>query len=212
LLDFLDVRTKEAYPLDFFITEEERHFAEQWAKEKGVRGKALVGMHPGASTFKNHDRKKWAAESFAALIDMLTSKLKDSAFLLFGGPEEQGLRRTVMSSVRHADRVLNAESLSVRQAASLMMKCSLFVSNDSGPMHMAAATRVPTVAIFGPTNPVWVRPWGVPNRVVRACEACKPCFRYSPVPMYCVEGRDFACLREITVEQVFSACRDLLGS
>jgi len=79
-------------------------------------------------------------------------------------------------------------------------------------MHMAAAARVPVVAIFGPTNPAWVRPWGVPHRVVRACESCKPCFRYSPIPMRCIADSDFACLREITVEQVYNACLDLPGN
>jgi heptosyltransferase-2 len=210
LLDFLGVKTKKPYPMDFFATAEEHQFAEHWERDKKIEGRMLIGMHPGASAFKNHAKKKWPEVAFAALIDMLSSELKDSVLLLFGGPEEQDLRRTVMSIVHDPERVLPVDHVSVRQAAALMMQCSLFVSNDSGPMHMAAAARVPTVAIFGPTNPVWVRPWGVPHKVVRACESCKPCFRYSPRPMRCGAGRDFVCLRDITVGEVYKACLDLL--
>jgi ADP-heptose:LPS heptosyltransferase len=210
LLEFLGLKTTEAYPLDFFAAEEELHFAARWLQERRLEGRTLIGIHPGASVFKNHARKKWPEASFATLIDMLAPRLRDSAFLLFGGPEEEDLRRTVISSVRKGGETLPVDSVSVRQAAALMMNCSLFVSNDSGPMHMAAAARVPTVAVFGPTNPVWLRPWGVPHRVVRACESCNPCFRYSPISMRCIRDRDFACLRELTVEHVYEACLELL--
>ena len=210
LLDFLGLKTTKSYPLDFFPTEEEIHFAARWIQKRKIESQMLVGMHPGASAFKNHTNKKWPEASFAALIDMLSSELRDSSFLLFGGPEEKQLRELLLSQVSDKRRVLTVDDVTVRQAAALMMKCGLFVSNDSGPMHMAAAARVPTVAVFGPTNPVWVRPWGVPHRVVRACESCNPCFRYSPIPMRCIRDRDFACLREISVEQVYNACLELL--
>jgi heptosyltransferase-2 len=211
LLDFLGIRERKPYPLEVYLTDEEMLSAKLWLDERRIKKSSfLVGIHPGTSVFKGHDRRRWSEKSFAGLIDRLSSKLKDGIFLLFGGPEELGLRELVLSLVHDKKRVLSVESASLRQSAALMMKCSLFVSNDSGPMHMAAAARVPTVAIFGPTNPVWVRPWGVPYRVVRACESCNPCFRYSPIPMRCIRDRDFACLRDISVEQVFSACMDLL--
>lgn len=210
LLDFLGIEKRKTYPLDYFATVEERHEAEKWLKERRAEARMLIGFHPGASAFKNHSRKKWPQSSFAALIDNLSSELKDSIFLLFGGAEERDLRRAIISLVRDRERVLSVESLSIRQAAALMMNCCLFVSNDSGPMHMAAAARVPTVAVFGPTNPKWVRPWGVPHRVVRTGVPCSPCFRYSPKPLRCVSNRDFACLRDITVEAVCEACLELL--
>jgi heptosyltransferase-2 len=211
LLDFLGITPKKDYPLDFFPTDEERLFAQQWIKEKGMEGRMLIGMHPGASSFKNHGRKRWAGASFAALIGMLSTEFKESVTLLFGGAEEADLKSTVAASVRDRKSVLPVESLSLRQSAVLMMSCSLFISNDSGLMHMAAAARVPVVAIFGPTNPVWVRPWGVRHRVIRTGISCRPCFRYSPKPMHCDANRDFVCMREITAEQVYKACLDLLG-
>jgi heptosyltransferase-2 len=211
LLDFLGIKERKPYPLEIYLTDEERSFADQWLslRETDI-GNFLIGLHPGTSVFKKHDKKRWPEESFGGIINKLSAHWKNCIFLLFGGPEEKPLRDSIISYAGDAKRVLSVDSVSVRQAALLMMKCRLFISNDSGPMHMAAAARVPTVAIFGPTNPAWVRPWGVPHRVVRTCISCSPCFRYSPRPLHCVAYRDFACLQEITVEQVYSACLDLL--
>lgn len=210
LLDFLDVKGQEKYPLDFFATDEEKRFAAKWIEDNCLNGQMLIGIHPGTSTFKNHGRRRWSETSFAALIDMLSSNFKESAFLLFGGPEEKDLRTLVISHVRSAKAVLSVDAVSVRQAMSLIARCRLFISNDSGPMHMAAAARVPTVVVFGPTNPAWVRPWGVEHRVVRSGISCSPCFRYSPKPLRCVAELDFDCLKKVTAEQVSSACRELL--
>ena len=211
LLDFLGIRDPKPYPMEICLTSEEISFSGRWLDEHAAGGrKLLIGIHPGTSVFKGHDRRRWSEESFAGLIDRLAVTLQDSVFLLFGGPEEKPLRDTIISYVRDAKKMLSADSVSVRQAASLMRNCRLFISNDSGPMHMAAASRVPTVAIFGPTNPSWVRPWGVKYRVVRTCTSCSPCFRYSPRPLHCGTDRDFACLQEITVEQVYNACVELM--
>lgn len=211
LLDFMGIKERKPYSLDIYLKDEERIFADQWLSEQNIdKGNFLIGLHPGTSVFKNHDKRRWSEESFGELINRLSAHWRNCVFLLFGGLEEKPLRDTIISYAGDAKRVLSVDSVSVRQSASLMMKCRLFISNDSGPMHMAAAARVPTVAIFGPTNPVWVRPWGVPYRVVRSCISCSPCFRYSPKPLHCMADRDFACLQEITVEQVCSACLDLL--
>lgn len=212
LLDFLGVREIRPYPMEIFLKPEEIAYADRWLVEHEIGGGAiLVGIHPGTSVFKGHDRRRWHEAKFASLIDELAPAAGNSIFLLFGGPEEKPLRDAIVSAVRDAERVVPLESVSIREAAALMMRCRLFISNDSGPMHMAAAARVPIVAIFGPTNPVWVRPWGVEHRVVRTCISCSPCFRYSPRPLNCVSGRDFACLGEITVEEVLNACVKLLG-
>jgi lipopolysaccharide heptosyltransferase II len=210
LLHFLGIREGKPYPMEIYLTEEENSFARHWLEERRVHKKCFFGFHPGTSTFKNHAGKRWSERSFAALIDVIAAEVPASVFLIFGGPEERKLRETIVSQVSAKERVISVDFVTVRQAAALMKKCSLFVSNDSGPMHMAAACGVPTVAIFGPTNPVWLRPWGVRHEVVRAETACKPCFRYSPKPMECNNDHAFACIRRISVEQVLEACRRLL--
>jgi len=211
LLRFLGIKDTKAYSTEIFLTEEERSFGRQWLEDRSIDKKILIGVHAGASVFKNHARKKWSEASFAELINRLVPELQDSVFLLFGGPEELPLRNVLLSLVHRPERVLSVDSVSVRQAAALLRNCRLFISNDSGPMHMAAASGVPTVAIFGPTNPAWVRPWGVQHRVVRTGISCSPCFRYSPKPLRCVANRDYACLKDITVDDVLNACVDLIG-
>ncbi|MDA8078247.1 MAG: glycosyltransferase family 9 protein [Nitrospiraceae bacterium] len=211
LLDFLGVKEKKHYPMEIHLTGEEEQFALQWIKDRKIDEKLLIGMHPGTSTFKNHGKKRWPEQSFAKLIDSLVNEIKDSAFLLFGGPEEKPLRDLIKSLVRVPDKVLSIDAMSIRQAAALMGRCHLFVSNDSGPMHMAAAMQAPTVSIFGPTNPVWVRPWGVRQKVVRVGLPCSPCFRYSPKPLKCDQKEPFACLARIGVDQVFRACMEIFG-
>lgn len=210
LLDFLGVTNTKLCPLEIYLTEEESDFADRWLNEKGIKENMLIGIHHGASTFKNHDKKRWPEVSFAKLIDALAGKLKHSVFVLFGGPEEKSSREAVISLINNKKRVLSVDSVTVRQAAALMKKCSLFISNDSGPMHMAATVGVPTVAIFGPTNPVWVKPWWVKHKTIRLGLPCSPCFRYSPTPLNCVANIDFACLKNIDVDQVYEACLDLL--
>ncbi len=211
LIDFLGIKDIRPYPLKVYLTEEEMLFADEWLKERKIDEKLLIGIHPGTSTFKNHDKKRWPAALFAKLIDRLALELKNSIFLLFGGPEEKSLRNTVMSMVHDQKKVLSVDSVSIREAASLTKNCSLYISNDAGPMHMAAAVGVPTIAIFGPTNPVWVKPWGVKHRVIRLELPCSPCFRYSPKPMRCIANLDYACIKNIGVEQVFNAFIDLFN-
>jgi len=209
LLEFLGIVNKKPYPLEIYFTEGEGLFANQWLKERKIDEKILIGIHHGTSSFKNHDKRRWHETSFAKLIDRLALEIKDSIFLLFGGPEENSLRNAVISAVHNQKKVLSVDSVTVRQAAALMENCRLFISNDSGPMHMAATTGVPTVAIFGPTNPVWVKPWGVKHKIVRLGLPCSPCFRYSPKPLRCVANLDYACLKNISVDQVYDACIEL---
>jgi ADP-heptose:LPS heptosyltransferase len=211
LLSFLGIENPELYPMEIFLVADEVRFADYWKKEHGLEDKTIIGMHPGTSIFKNHAMKRWPLESFAGLIDRLAENLPGSAFLLFGGSEEQEIRETIISLVNPDSKVLSASPMTIRHAAALMACCKLFVSNDSGPMHMAVASGIPTVAIFGPTSPVGLRPWRVRHKVVRKDLSCSPCFRYSPKPMECVNKRHNSCIHDISVEQVLSASLELFA-
>jgi heptosyltransferase-2 len=210
LIKFFGIQEAKPYPLEFYLTQEEISFAQKWIQGHNIDECKLIGIHPGTSSFKNHEKKRWPDASFAKLIDIISAEVHNSIFLLFGGPEEESLRNKIISMVDNQKKVIAVNSVSVRQAASLLKKCLLFISNDAGPMHMAAAAGVPTVAIFGPTNPVWVRPWGVKYKIVRLGLPCSPCFRYSPKPLYCIAKIDYACLREISVDYTFKLCMELL--
>ena len=210
LLGFLDIKEPNPYPLEIYLTDEEISFARRWLEENGIGKKILIGIHPGTSAFKNQYKRRWNEASFANLIDRLSDKKKDSVILLFGGPEEQSLKKSIVSVLHDSRKAFPVDSLSVREAAALMKKCRLFISNDAGPMHMAASVGIPVVAIFGPTNPVWVKPWGVRHKIIRLGLPCSPCFRYSPKPLTCLANINYACMRDISVDMVYDACMDLL--
>ena len=133
-------------------------------------------------------------------------------FVLFGGPEEAPLREEIISGASlGASRVKSAETSSIRDSISLMGECGYFVSNDSGLMHAAAAMQVPTVAIFGPTDPAYVHPWKCRYKVVRRSEGCGPCFRYTPAPLSCEKDGGFPCIHEIEATDVLRALESLMS-
>ncbi len=217
LLDFLGIKDPSPYPLEIFLTASEEEEASHWIAGKGIdeNGKNLVvGLHPGTSAFKEHVNKRWPASRFSELIDAIADISPAARFFVFGGPEEAGLKNEIKRGCS-GGKVFTVDTPGIRQTAAVMKRCGLFISNDSGLMHLAAALRVPTVGIFGPTNPKWVGPWGCPSKIVRNPEAkknCEPCFRYSPAPLKCEKDRDFDCLQGISVADVLGAAKGLMGS
>jgi heptosyltransferase-2 len=209
LLELLGGGEAVAGPMEIYLNDEETEFASGWLKERAIEGARLIGIHAGASAFKNHYNKRWPADRFAGLIAELGCRYPDAAFLVFGGPEEEELKEALREASGIARRAHNVRG-GIRQSAALVQRCRAFVTNDSGLMHMAAALQVPTVAIFGPTNPAWVRPWMCPHRVVSLGPHCGPCFRYSPAPLRCREEKDFSCLAGIGVDDVLGAAVSLL--
>lgn len=192
--------------LELVLTPEDEQFARQWVESRGLAGRRLVGMHAGTALFKNQVRRRWAPEKFAELGRWFQATWQ-SPVLLFGGNEESELKATIARGM--GGDVHAVSGTTFRQTAALIRHCAMFVSNDSGLMHTAAALQAPCVTIFGPTSPARVRPFHAPHRVVRAGLPCSPCFFYSPHPLTCFAGLDFQCIRDVTVEQVAAAAVDL---
>lgn len=86
---------------------------------------------------------------------------------------------------------------SLREVCGVLKRCSLFISNDSGLMHLAAALGTPVVAIFGSTSPKWTAPLGEGHVVVTRDASCSPCFRRE------CPSRTYECLEKIEVDEVF---------
>ncbi|MCS7169759.1 MAG: glycosyltransferase family 9 protein [Candidatus Kapabacteria bacterium] len=198
----------ELPPLQLFFWERDLQAAEQWLQQERIPQTAYcVGFHAGSAVFKNHARRRWAPERFAALATRLIRQW-DAWVLLFGAGDELQLNERIRAQVEVSERCRVVRSPSLMVSAALMRRCQLFVSNDSALMHVAAALRLPTVAIFAYTNPAYVRPWRTEHVLVRRDLPCSPCFYYSPRPAQCRwRGEEaFKCIREITVEEVWSAC------
>jgi len=181
------------------LTEAEK----QWAAKKldglGLSGpRFLIGLTPGASF---GPAKRWMPERFAALADRLIGAL-NADVLIFGSPAERPLAEEIAQAMEHMPAIVAGET-SLRELLALMSECRLIVTNDSGPMHLAAALGVPLVAIFGSTDERATGPVGARVRIVKHRVACSPCgLRECPV--------DFRCLRGISVEEVFRATLELV--
>ncbi|MBD3411032.1 MAG: glycosyltransferase family 9 protein [Ignavibacteriales bacterium] len=199
----------EAPPYSFPLSEEDVAFAERFLEERGWRNETLVGFHPGCSTLKNHEKRRWAPERFSALAKRLIEE-RGAAVLVFGGPEERELKGRVVAGVG-SERCVAVESGNLAQSAALIKRCRAFATNDSSLMHVASATGTPTAAVIGPTNPNYIRPWRVPHRIVSLGLACAPCFVYSPRPLTCArEDVKFKCVRELGVDLAYDAVVELL--
>lgn len=183
-----------------------------WEQQRGGAGagRPMAGIHAGAALFKNHIHKRWAPEHFAEVARRCVREL-GARVLIFGGPEERALQEQIRRLSGCDSEVEPVTSPDMQVSAAMISRCRLFISNDSGLMHVAAAAKVPTVAVFAYTNPASVRPWGVSSRVVRRDLPCSPCFHFSPTPASCRAGLNFACIRELGVDAVWKAVTELWG-
>ena len=150
--------------------------AEQRWRELSQDGRPTAILHPGSGAFSL--ARRWPAERYATLGDRLASELDLHPVVLAGpAPGEAELADEIVSRMRRPAAVLR-DVPGPQALAALIRRADLFVGNDSGVMHLAAAVETPLVAIFGPTNS---RAWGpyppdsARNAVVREPLACSPC-------------------------------------
>ncbi len=177
--------------------------AGEWAAEKRQalvpEGRLLVGLNPGAAY---GPAKRWPVEKYAALAVRLADEM-DAAVAVFGTDADRGAGREIAAAVPGRCLDLTGRT-SLAQAMAMIGQCGLFVTNDSGLMHVAAALKVPLAAIFGSTDPVATGPFSENARVVRHEFDCQPCFATD-----C--KRDFRCMTSIGVDDVMAAAVDLLA-
>jgi heptosyltransferase-2 len=190
----------------FPILADETTEAEKWMRIHNLQGKVLIGFHPGSSTFKNHIHKRWSADKFGQLGKYLTEKYH-AKILVFGGPEESMLMESITKIIGEKALAVTGTKLGVTSA--ILKTCRLMVSNDTSLMHIAAALRVTTVAIFGPTDVRKGRPFHAPHVIASTYLTCSPCFYYSAKPLHC-KWKTFECLRDLGVEEVAEKCVEML--
>jgi heptosyltransferase-2 len=166
--------------------------AEALLRERGARpGRPLVALCPGST---NSRAKRWPAERFAAVADMLSERT-GAEVVLVGAAEELDISEEVARHMRARPVVLTGKT-DLALTAAVLKVSDLLVTNDTGPAHVAAAVGCPVVVIFGPTNPVTTRPFSTTAEVVRRPPDCAPCMlRDCPI--------DHRCMTAITPEEVF---------
>jgi ADP-heptose:LPS heptosyltransferase/GT2 family glycosyltransferase len=164
--------------------------------------KPVVAVHPGAGNVT----KQWPEEHFSALIDMLIER-NDVNIMLVGGPDEVEVADSLMKNVLHPQAVASmAGKTSLANLPRLLKNCALYIGNDSGPKHIAAAVGVPTVGIHsGVVDPVEWGPIGPSAVALRRNMACSPCYLANAEDC----PRSLACLRLFEPNMVYETA-DLL--
>lgn len=182
-----------------FLTEEEKARAGEFLKERGLTGKPLVGAAPGASY---GPAKMWPAEGFARVLDGLADEFGATA-LVFGGEDDREAAEEV-SKLLDCEHLDLAGRIGLREFMALASRLGVFVTNDSGPMHVSYALGVPTVAVFGSTDSVATGPLGGSSTVVRREFECSPCLERE-----CRYGH-YECLTSVAPEEVLRSAVRLM--
>ena len=199
------VDTTDAHPF-LELTQAERTTAHNFLTEADLKPeRLLIGIHPGG----NWEYKLWDRKNFADVASILAEKL-NAAILLFAGPNERHLQAQVAEMMDIPPVLVQTDDL--RHLAAFISACDVYIGNDTGPMHIAAAVGTPVVALFGSTNPIRSGPYGESHTVVQSginlgCNPCHP----GKHPGGCGAG-SCAVIAGITVEQVSAAVEHYTSS
>jgi heptosyltransferase I len=180
------------------IPPEDREVVESFFRSLPVSvRKPLIAIHPGTSPKTFY--KRWMADRYSELADRFIRDLGASVIFTWG-PDEldwvEGIRKGM-----EKPSILGPRTGSLTQLGEVLRRCNLYVGGDTGPMHVASSMGIPVIAIFGPTDPVENEPFGE-HRKVRKEVGCNPCRKKS--------CRELACLKAVTVDDVFEAAKEIL--
>lgn len=213
LLNSIGIETPYRKPWIYLALEERL-----WAKKQlNDLKRPIIGINPGATY---GSAKRWIPERFAEVAYRIITELAGS-IVLFGSPREaeisdeivKNLKSMSPSSIPRYSLLLMAGKTNLRELASLISECDVFVTNDSGPMHLSYAVGTPLVAIFGSTDPNLTGPLNVKAQgsklkvhdiVIKKDIECSPCFGRE-----CRRG-DLACMEAISADEVFDALKKLI--
>ena len=179
--------------------EEEQAMAGRFAQSGLTATDVVVGINPG-STYG--EAKRWLPERFADVTERLCRTIRESrdrqvGVVILGAKGEEPLGQEIAARLSSRTLVLSGAT-TIRELMAAVKRCSVLLTNDTGPMHMAAAFQVPVVAIFGPTDWRTTSPFGNAHAIVREPVDCAPCLlRECPI--------DHRCMTRVTVDQVYEA-------
>ena len=166
----------------------------------------IIGINPG-STYGS--AKRWSSDRFAEVARRIVRRLEQAesahvAVVILGAKGEESLGKDIAAQLGGRSVVLSGAT-SIRELMAVVKRCRLLMTNDTGPMHVAAAFGVPVVAVFGPTNWRTTYPYGQERSIVREAVDCAPCLlRECPI--------DHRCMTRIPVDRVYEAALQQLNS
>ncbi len=214
LLAALDVAPpdRSAYPVEMPADAAVGASIDARLRDAGVAaGDPVVVIHVSAG----NPFRRWPASHFVELIAALAGDDERRRIVVTSGPSEQDAAGRVIADAQRqlgaarARQVLSCGEFSLDELRALLDRASLYIGGDSGPLHVAATTRVPIVGLYGPTLPVRSAPWRDERFATESVDAgelpCRPCAQ-----RVCEPG-DFRCLTSIDARRVFEAARRALA-
>jgi heptosyltransferase-2 len=185
--------------ITLYVSEPNRRRAAEFLVASGARQDSLrIAIGAGASY---GSAKCWPPSRFAELVNRIRAQA-DADVILFGTASEAAVSRAISSEL-HRPPIDLTEKTAIADLPALLSQCHLFIGNDSGAMHVAAAVGLPVVAVFGPTDPHGTAPVTPRSTIVQQKPYCSPCFlRHCPT--------DHRCMRSITSEMVEAATKPWL--
>lgn len=157
--------------LEFWHTDADRKKIQDRLHAAGISSTdRLVAINLG-TTWRT---KQWDIANFAKVIEQIAGRIPHTRVVLTGSPAERELAAKLPTSLP----VINfVGETSILELGALLERCAVCLTCDSGPMHIAAAVGTPTVALFGPTDPVRHRPYGAEDTVIEKSVGCRPCYK-----------------------------------
>jgi heptosyltransferase II len=186
-------------PINIGIRKVDQEAAAAMLRTNGIReNEMMIAINPGAFY---GEAKRWFPDRYAAVADALADKY-GARIVIIGASSDTETARRVAENMASRPVVLAGQT-TLGQLMGLIKGSSLLITNDSGPMHLAAALGVPQLAIFGSTSEVATGPLNANATVLKHQVDCNPCFlRKCPT--------DFRCMKEIAVQQVVEAAQSIL--
>jgi len=177
--------------------ESARESMESWGLDFSRK---VIGVNPGAFY---GSAKRWRTENYGKLLDQLIRE-QNAVVAIFGSPNEMPIAKEIEASMDGTPIVLTGKTR-LSELIAMIACCDLFITNDSGPMHLAAALRIPTIAIFGPTDDVATGPLSPNALVLNKRVECSPCLlRECPI--------DHRCMVRISPEEVYLHAARILSN
>ena len=170
VLRLLDINTPPDF-LAFWHTDADRQMIQDLLSAEGVSvTDRLVALNLG-TTWRT---KQWDIANFAKVIEQIAHRTPDTSVVLTGSSAETALAAALPTSLPAINLV---GKTSILQLGALLERCEICLTCDSGPMHIAAAVGTPTVALFGPTDPVRHKPYGTGHTIIEKPVVCRPCYK-----------------------------------
>jgi lipopolysaccharide heptosyltransferase II len=186
--------------MEIVISDAERRFTDNLIRKHNGKNGKFIGFHIGAG----YPSKLWTPEKYGILIKRLYDEFGIHSILV-GGEEDRAMAKRIENIIRDTDSANCIGRANIKETAALIERCTLFIGNDSAPVHIAAAIGIPVIVIFSAANnPVGWKPFGSDVACITKDIQCKYCEKFE-----CIDAR---CMRMITVDEVYNKAKEILYS